>query len=55
MERSPTSIVLIRFLQPARPFGVGDLVELTWREAEGLIRQKVAELVEPRTVGIETR
>lgn len=53
--RDPHTLVTIRFLQPARPFGVGDHVEMTWREAEGLIAQGVAELVPVTRAGIETR
>ncbi len=54
--RDPHTLVIVRFLRRAYPFGPGDQVELTWRDAEGLIRQRVAELVDrhsPR--GIETR
>lgn len=53
--RNPSELVIVRFLQPARPFGRGDQVELTWREAEGLIAQKVAELVPVHQRLIETR
>lgn len=52
--RDPHALVVVRFLKPARPFGVGDLVELTWREAEGLLAQKVVELA-AQSSGIETR
>lgn len=52
--RPPHELVTIRFLQASRPFGRGDLLELSWREAEGLIALKVAELVPVRTE-IETR
>lgn len=54
--RDPHTLVRVRFLQPALPFGRGDQVELTWRDAEGLIRQRIAELV-PLAPGreVETR
>jgi len=52
--RDPSALVVVRFLQAARPFGAGDHVELTWRDAEGLIARKVAELV-PVHPRVETR
>lgn len=54
-NRDPHTLVIVRFVQPARPFGIGDRVELTWRDAEGLIQQRIAELVEDPQRLIETR
>ena len=54
--RDPHTLVVVRFLQRAIPFGPGDQVELTWRDAEGLVRQGIAALVQtPSGSEVETR
>jgi hypothetical protein len=53
--RDPAALVVVRVLKAARPFGAGDLLELPWREAEGLIAQQVVELAPVSVAGPETR
>ncbi len=53
-SHDPHALVVVRFLQPARPFGVGDLVELPRRDADGLVAQRVAEIVSVAQT-VETR
>lgn len=52
--RDPHALVTVRFLVQAKPFGRGDLLELPWRDAEGLLAQQIVELV-PRQQSHETR
>jgi hypothetical protein len=53
-QRSPHTLVVVKFLAPAKPFGRGDHVELTWRDAEGLVARGLAAIV-PLASEIEHR